>query len=157
MKQEIEWEIRPALLTEWDEAMQLAWDTFCDYLAKDYTPEGIRNFKDFVTDEPLKRMFVAGQYILYCAFVNHQMVGVVSVRERAHISLLFVDGTYHRMGIGKALLDCVGSYLQKFGEPGMTVNASLYATDFYHAYGFEDLRNTETRDGITYTPMVYRF
>lgn len=151
------WEIRPALLSEWEDAMALAWNTFDQFLADEYTPEGIRNFRDFVTDEPLKRMFVAGQYQLFCAFDHEKMIGMISLRERAHISLLFVDATYHRKGVGSKLLDCVKTFLTQTGEPGMTVNASTYASKFYHAYGFEDLRATETRDGITYTPMVCRF
>lgn len=157
MNQDKKWEIRPALLSEWEDAMLLAWRTFDRFLAEEYTPEGIRNFQDFVTDEQLKRMFVANQYHLFCAFADGHMVGIVSLRERAHISLLFVDSAYHRQGIGMRLLDYAGTFLKELKEPGMTVNASTYAVNFYHAYGFEDLRPKETKDGITYTPMVYRF
>ena len=42
--------IRPAYIDEWETAMALAWKTFLKFEAKDYTPEGVRNFEDFVTD-----------------------------------------------------------------------------------------------------------
>lgn len=150
--------IRPAYIDEWDTAMALAWNTFLKFEAKDYTPEGVRNFQDFVTDQTLKRMFIIGQYRLFCAFYGNHMVGIISVREHSHISLLFVEEKYHYHGIGRRLIGQVKEYLQnELEEPGMTVNSSPYAVEFYHKMGFQDLRPQETRDGITYTPMVNRF
>lgn len=150
--------IRPARLDEWDTAMGLAWKTFLKFEASDYTTEGVRNFEDFVTDEMLKRMFVIGQYKLFCAFYKNHMVGMITLRDTAHISLLFVEEKYHRQGIGRKLIACVRNYLvNELGEKGMTVNASPYGVGFYHKVGFKDLRAEETKDGITYTPMVVRF
>lgn len=151
-------QIRPAYIDEWDTAMALAWKTFLKYEAEDYTPEGVKNFQDFVTDQTLKRMFIVGQYRLFCAFYGNCMVGMISIREQAHISLLFVDSDYHCKGIGRKLCEQAKSYLRdELGEVGMTVNSSPYAVDFYHRIGFRDLRATETQDGIIYTPMYMRF
>jgi GNAT superfamily N-acetyltransferase len=150
--------IRSAYIDEWDTAMALAWKTFLKFEAEEYTPEGVRNFEDFVTDQTLKRMFIVGQYRLFCAFYGSHMVGMISIRECTHISLLFVEDKYHYNGIGRKLIEKVKDYLQmELGEQGMTVNASPYAVGFYHKMGFQDLRPQETRDGITYTPMVNRF
>lgn len=39
--------IRPAYRDEWDDAMALAWRTFMQYEACDFTPEGVESFQDF--------------------------------------------------------------------------------------------------------------
>jgi GNAT superfamily N-acetyltransferase len=150
--------IRPALIGEWEPAMELAWRTFLKFEAKDYTREGVRNFEDFITDPNLERMFVVGKYRLFCAFYEEKMVGIISLREKSHISLLFVDARYHCNGIGRQLVARAKYYLQtELGESGMTVNAAPYAVEFYHKMGFVDLKPQETRDGITFTSMIYRF
>ena len=45
---------------QWEDAMGLAWKTFLEFEAGDYTPEGVRSFEDFITDTGLKRMFLRG-------------------------------------------------------------------------------------------------
>lgn len=150
--------IRPARIDEWDTAMALAWKTFQKFEAADYSPEGVRNFEDFVTDQVLKRMFITGQYCLFCAFYDNHMVGMISVREQSHLSLLFVEERFHYNGVGRRLVEQVKRYLKdELGKSWMTVNASPYAVGFYHRLGFVDLRAAETKDGITYTPMINRF
>lgn len=85
------------------------------------------------------------------------MVGMISLRNETHISLLFVDGQYHRMGIGRGLIDYVSRYvLTEEGHDSITVDAALYATGFYHRLGFVDTDREQTRDGIRYTPMMRR-
>ena len=42
---------------EWEDAMKLAWDTFLIYEAPDYSVKGVHNFRKFVRDPLLKKMF----------------------------------------------------------------------------------------------------
>ena len=81
--------LRSAYRSEWDDAMALAWRTFMQFEACDYTPQGIESFQDFITDTVLYRMFVMGVYQLFGAYDNNQMVGMISLRDETHISLLF--------------------------------------------------------------------
>ena len=97
--------IRPAYRDEWDDAMALAWRTFMQFEAHDFTPEGVESFQDFVTDTVLYRMFVLGSYQLFGAYDNNKMIGMLSLRGETHISLLFVDEKYHRMGIGRGMIE----------------------------------------------------
>lgn len=146
--------VRPAYREEWDDAMALAWRTFMQFEAKDYTPEGIESFQDFITDTVLHRMFVMGSYQLFGAYDNSKMVGMISLRNETHISLLFVDEKYHRIGIGRKLIEYVSDYvLNEEGHHMITVNAAPYATGFYHRVGFIDTDTEQTNDGIRYTPM----
>lgn len=146
--------VRPARHGEWDDAMALAWRVFMKFEANDYTPEGIESFQDFITDSVLYRMFVMGAYQLFGAYDNGKMVGMISLRNETHISLLFVDERYHRHGIGRRLIQYVSSYvLNEEGHNFITVNAAPYAVDFYHRLGFVDTDERQFNDGIWYTPM----
>ena len=62
--------IRPAYRNEWDDAMALAWKTFMQFEAQDYTKEGIQSFQNFISDNILYRMFIMGGYQLFGAYDN---------------------------------------------------------------------------------------
>ena len=147
--------IRNLYQNAWEEATQLAWNTFMMFEAPDYEPEGVQNFRDFLKDPTLKKMFLAGEYQVWGAFDNRIMVGVVSIRNRSHISLLFVDRDHQHKGIATALLQALFSYAQSEMDVNeITVNAAPYATGFYHKIGFVDLAGEKVTDGIRYTPMI---
>ena len=152
----IPFEIRFACEDEWENAMGLAWKTFLEFEASDYPPEGIRNFEDFITDEGLKRLFLTGNYPMLTAYVGKKLVGIITLRNQMHISLLFVDKQYHRCGIGRMLVRSMAAYVgEELGKQRMTVNASPYGVPFYHRVGFRDLGPEKQQDGIIYTPMEY--
>ncbi|MBP3474976.1 MAG: GNAT family N-acetyltransferase [Lachnospiraceae bacterium] len=136
--------------------MALAWKTFLRFEADVYSPEGVRNFEEFITDTTLHRMFVMGVYQMFVALDQDKIVGMITLRNSTHISLLFVDEKYHRRGIGRALMKHLTNYLlSEVGADHVTVNASPYGVGFYHKLGFKDLRPEEVKDGIIYTPMKF--
>lgn len=155
---ETSYQIRSAYRDEWEDAMALAWRTFLRFEAGVYSAEGVQNFENFITDTTLYRMFVMGAYQMFVALDRDKIIGMVTLRDSTHISLLFVDEKYHRQGIGRALLGCLTDYMAKeMGIHKVTVNASPYGVGFYHRLGFQDLRPEEQRDGIIYTPMELKF
>lgn len=154
MEEESRYKIGFAKQEEWEDAMGLAWKTFLEFEAGDYSPEGIRSFEDFVTDTNLKRAFEAGNYQMMTVYDAGRMIGMITLRNKMHISLLFVDKAYHFRGIGKALIGHMATFVQKeFGSPRMTVNASPYGVPFYHKVGFRDTGPQKCQDGIIFTPM----
>lgn len=156
MASQIPYQIRSAYRDEWDDAMTLAWKTFMKFEANVYTDEGIRNFEDFITDTTLHRLFIMGIYQMFVALDRKQIVGMITLRNSSHISLLFVDEKYHRRGIGRALIEYLREYLlSEAGISKVTVNAAPYGVAFYHKLGFKDIRPEEERDGIKYTPMEF--
>ena len=158
MSGEIPYEIRFLNRDEWEDAMGLAWRTFLEFEGDVYPPQGVRSFEDFITDPALNRMFVMGAYQVMGAYHGKQMVGIVSLRNDRHISLLFVDKNYHRRGIGRALISALAEYAKKeMGQKLLTVNASPYGVEFYHRLGFKDLGPERQQDGIIFTPMVLDF
>ncbi len=153
---ETSYQIRSAYRDEWDDAMALAWKTFLRFEADVYSPEGVQHFEDFITDTTLHRMFIMGAYQMFVALDRDKIVGMITLRNSTHISLLFVDEQYHRRGIGRALMGFLTNYLlTEVGADYVTVNSSPYGVGFYHKLGFKDLRPEEEKDGIIYTPMKF--
>lgn len=153
---QILYQIRSAYRDEWDDAMALAWKTFLQFEADSYSMEGIKNFEDFITDTTLHRMFIMGAYQMFVALDHKQIIGMITLRNASHISLLFVDEKYHRQGIGRALIEYLREYLLSETDISrVTVNAAPYGVAFYHKLGFKDIRPEEEKDGIKYTPMEF--
>lgn len=148
--------IRPLRRDEWDMAMQLAWDTFLIYEAPEYEKLGINNFHEFVKGKELKQLFLLGEYEALGAFIDEVIVGIIGVRKRTHISLLFVEPIYHHQGIATSLIKTVANELRGKGYKEMTVNSSPYAVQFYHKLGFINVTGEVSADGIRYTPMTVR-
>ena len=147
-------EFRMAYERDWEPAMKLAWETFLIFEAKDYTEEGIESFRDFISDQWLKKMFIKGEYQMFVALENSKIIGFLTIRNKHHISLLFVDKDYHRKGIGRTLVEQVGEYLiTEVGVDYMTVDSAPYALEFYHKLGFWDLAPQQQKQGIIYTSM----
>lgn len=150
--------IRWAKAEEWEPAMKMIWRTFLKFEASDYSDEGIRNFLDFITDEKLFHAFLRGDYQMMVALDQGKIVGAASVRNRNHLSLLFVDEAYHKKGIGRRLLDRFCTYLeQELGENYMSVKAAPYAVGFYLKTGFKAVSPEEEIGGIRVTSMERHF
>ncbi len=150
------YEIRSVTDDEWPDAMGLAWHVFLLFEAADYSEEGVRNFYRFVTDGILFKMFKAGQYQVFGYFADSKLIGMISLRNINHISLLFVHEKYQNRGVARSLLGYVNNYLlTELGESKVSVDSSPYAVDFYHRMGFVDTGAEVTSRGIRYTPMEF--
>ena len=151
--QDIPYTIRWAEAQDWQPVMQLVWRTFMRFEAADYTEEGSANFQDFLTNGKIYRMFLKGQYPMLVALDGSRIIGQISVRCRNFISLLFVDESYHRRGVGRALIENMAVYLKDCGEVFMSVKAAPYAVDFYRKVGFHACAPEESFSGIRVTSM----
>ena len=146
--------VRPVYAEEYEDVMGLAWKTFLRFEGDLFSPEGIKSFQNFITNETLKKLFDTGQYPIFVAVYCNEIVGMLSLRCKTHISLLFVDEHYHYMGVGKKLMEYACTYIQKeLDEFKVTVHASPYAVGFYHKMGFTDMADEIEEDGVRYTPM----
>lgn len=146
--------IREAKRDEWEDAMSLAWTTFMKFEADDYSKEGVDSFLDFISDEKLYRMFLIGEYHVFVAVDDDKIIGVISLRARTHISLLFVDERYHHRGVGRNLVNYAAMFVREENKGRIiTVNSSPYAENFYRRLGFKDTDSEQQKDGIIYTPM----
>ncbi len=142
-------QIKTLELFQRDEALELVWKVFLKYEAPDYTKEGSEEFfKSIHDDEWLN------QIKMYGAYDKDRLVGVIATRnEGTHIALFFVDGEYHRKGIGRQLFQKI---LEDNKVNYMTVNSSPYAVPVYEKLGFEATDVEQVKNGLRFTPMKYQ-
>jgi GNAT superfamily N-acetyltransferase len=150
----MEYLIRKVEYEELDNAFSLIWNTFSEFVAPDYSKEGIDTFRvKFIESKDFKEHFKSGEQIMYGAYSKEKLVGVVSISENNHVSCAFVDKEYHRKGIASKLFSEIISILEEKQAERITLNASPYAVPFYHSIGFKDLNVQQNFNGILYTPM----
>ena len=150
----IPYEVRWAKTEEWAPAMKMIWKTFLKFEGEDYSPEGIQNFFDFISDDNLYRAFLRGDYQMMVALDENRVIGAASIRNYNHLSLLFVDEEYHYRGIGASIMNNLCEYLKnEAGEKYMSLNAAPYAVGFYRKLGFLATAPEEEYSGIRVTRM----
>ncbi len=148
------YEVRWARETEWTPAMQMIWRTFLRFDAKDYKKEGIRNFFNLITDDNLHAAFLRGDYRMMVAVEEGQVIGAGTLRNGNHLSLLFVEESHHRQGVGRAIMEGLSTYLkEEAGECYMSLLAAPCAVGFYRRLGFCEVRSEEEISGIRVTAM----
>lgn len=140
--------VRRLTESETPAALALAWEVFLAYEAPDYSPEGTEEFKHALHDES----YLAGlEY--FGAFDRDMLIGMLAIRKDAcHICFFFVDGRYHRLGLGTRLFECMKA---DYAGKGFTLNSSPYGLPFYRSLGFVNTDSEQTVNGIRFTPMVW--
>ena len=132
-----------------DEALELIWKVFLEYEAPDYTQQGVDEFFRSIHDEEW-----LNQILMYGAYYKDRLVGVIATRnEGTHIALFFVDGEFHRKGIGRQLFQRI---LEDNKVNSITVNSSPYAVPVYTKLGFETIDSEQEKNGLRFTPMRYQ-
>lgn len=142
--------IRKILKEEMKEALELVWRVFLEFEAQDYSEEGIKEFKNTIDDiNWIEARDFYGSYD-----ENNKILGVIATRDYTHIALFFVDGKYHKQGIGRKLFDKVKSFNDK---NYFTVNSSPYAHEVYKHLGLLDTDKEQCVNGLRFYPMKIEF
>ena len=133
---------------ETEAALKLAWKVFLGYESPVYTAEGTATFRRCLNNKE----YLAGM-AYYGAFNGEKLIGIIGIKpERKHICFFFVDGDYHRRGIGTAMFRHL---LNAYPGETLTLNAAPYGLPFYYSLGFAAAGEERTVDGIRFTPMIY--
>lgn len=141
------------------DALTLVNHVFEKYVAVGYSQQGQDTFHKYLENkyEEVSADLLSGKKKMWGYFIDDKIVGVISVRDISHISLLFVDENYHRKGIAKEMFAFLLSYLQDNfpEEKTVTVNSSPYAVQVYKKLGFVQTGNQIEKDGIIFVPLKY--
>jgi GNAT superfamily N-acetyltransferase len=127
---------------------------FDKYVGSDYSQQGQDVFHSFMQPEIILKRMSTGYSFAIVTLHDAEIIGCIEVKNGNHISVLFVDDRYHRLGVAKRLISLAiekASSTSSFNE--ITVNSSPYAVDIYKKLGFLQLDQEVERDGIRHIPM----
>ncbi|MCL2885081.1 MAG: GNAT family N-acetyltransferase [Oscillospiraceae bacterium] len=148
--------IHPAAPEDIRPALDLALRIFAKYEAPDYPSGAIEQFKaDCVENEDYIDNYISGRHLMFVALDNQKIIGIVCERGDGHISMLFVDGAYHRRGIATALMRQMVCELKLRGFDKITVNSSPYGLPFYQYFGFTSTASEQRENSFIFIPMAY--
>lgn len=140
-------EIKQLDNSRYQDAIALSLKVFTECGSDDFNAEGLETFKSFIYNDKL-----VNELVIFGAFENDMLVGILATKENgSHISLFFVDPTYHRKGIGRKLFEFIRINQR---AKRITVNSSSYAVKFYERLGFFKTAEKQESNGMRYTPMV---
>lgn len=148
-------EIKKAQLEDLEEISNLAKRIYLKYNSSLDTDEGISNILTFINyDNILMRTYIDGSLILKAMDIKkNTIIGFIEIRNYSHISLLFIDDKYFRLGIAKKLFEQVKDMMP---SDKYSVNSSDYAIEFYKKLGFVAVYdNIKVENGVHFHPMIF--
>ena len=143
-------------------ALNLALAVFMEFEAPVYSEDGIKRFiDDCIENEEYANTYISSKYFMMGAFGFDEntecdkIIGMIAAKGDNHISMVFVNKNYHRQGVATAIMKEIITTLRLKGADKITVNSSPYGLPFYHVFGFTDTDTEQTKNGLTFTPMVF--
>jgi GNAT superfamily N-acetyltransferase len=130
-------------------------NVFNEFVGIDYSENGKKTFKDYITPKNILERFNNKTSQFYVAKYINDIIGILEIKNKDHISLFFVKKEYHGKGIGKKLFD---NYIKTLKQDNngikvITVNSSFFAENIYSKMGFIKTNEIQEKDGIKYIPM----
>ena len=140
-----------------DAVSALVLSSFEEYIASEYTPLGLEEFRKYASAEALKERAIQDHFTVVASTADG-LAGMLEMRQNNHVALLFVDKPFHRKGVAHALLDyALGE--ARHHEPDaerVTVNSSRYGVPAYEKLGFRQTGPERAVNGIAFIPMAMR-
>ena len=139
---------RRLLSDEIKDATELMWDVFLQFVASEYSEEGIQAFRASLDDQERNAAMT-----WYGAFENGHLVGVLCMRKPQHIGDFFVRADFQGKGHGRQLF---ARMKEDYTDQHFTVNSSPYAVPIYQKLGFRAIGPEQVVDGLRFIPMEYK-
>lgn len=94
--------------------------------------------------------------INFIAIENNKIIGIIRGRTEK-ITNLYVDGTMHKKGIGRALVEKFEKEAINKGSKKIKIKASLFAIPFYQKLGYKKTTGIRKFIGFKTQPMKKTF
>ncbi|NEQ45287.1 MAG: GNAT family N-acetyltransferase [Leptolyngbya sp. SIOISBB] len=127
------------------------------FLAPEYSSEGVQEFHRYIQPSAFRSRGQTNHFSLI-SLEQDKIVGVIEMRGHNHVSLLFVEPEFQRLGIAKELLRRA-LQICRANEPRLSeisVNSLSYAVPIYERLGFRRAGERQVRNGIGFLPMVLK-
>lgn len=140
---------------EEEEISELVHRTFMEDIAPVYSREGVEEFTEYCRPSAIGLRARANHRVLVAEY-DHEMAGILEIRDFSHITMFFVEKGLQRQGIGRELLKLAITYCRTVNSRFMelTVYASPNAVTIYERLGFSPGREEQTVKGIRFLPMA---
>lgn len=140
---------------EYKRALRVVARSFNKLDAPDYSAYGRRSFFAYASYANFCYRQL-NNHLSFAAKVDGKLAGMLELRRQNHISMLFVDPEYTKLGCGRALIERAVEFVKTNNTfcARITVNASPYALAFYKKLGFLSTARLQDEDGFVYTPMA---
>ena len=147
--------IRMLTMGQLPEALFLANDLFERDMAPHVSAACTSSFHAFASEPVIQNMMQQGKLHMWGAFDdNDQLVGVSSMNDPYHISMICVKEDYRMQGISRELLAAMEQFGAMPGEKHpLTVNALTPTIPYFEHVGFSATRPALTTMDVTYQPM----
>jgi predicted GNAT family N-acyltransferase len=131
---------------------------FNEFVGKECSIEGNNKFKDDIKPQNIENRFINKNSQFFLAKAENEIIGMMEIKNKDHISLFFVKKEFQGKGIGKYLL---GHYLNKIknensGIKKITVHSPIYSEKIFSRFGFKKTNGMQEKAGIKYIPMKYK-
>lgn len=150
--------VKQIRLGEEIEVCNLVAKSFNEFIAPEFSDEGIEEFFKYSNPREFKKRSESG-YFSMVAKSQDKLAGMIEVKGDSHISMLYVDRAFHRKGIAKILvkqaLERISSEKGLSGD--ITVNSSRYAVPFYERLGFLQFEEEKSIYGVIHIPMIVKY
>lgn len=125
-----------------------------EFVAPDYTAKGNIFFYEYIQPEKILERFLAKNEIVITAKCDNKIIGVLDIKNKSHISLLFVEKSFQGKGVSSILLNEYLKRISSLDVREITVHASPYSVKIYEKLGFLSESEMLEENGIRYLPMT---
>lgn len=132
--------------------------TFNEFIAPEFSEQGIDEFFKYSNPRDFEKRSESG-YSSMLAEYDDRIAGMIELKGRSHISMLYVEKTFHKKGVAKELIRAALSNLslENHYDTDITVNSSRYAVPFYEKLGFIQFEEEKTIYGVIHVPMMVSY
>ena len=123
-----------------------------DFVVDTSQKEKAAVFFNTLTIDATRSRLESSQFQYFVCVSNDKILGVIALKDEAHVYHLFVDHELHGQGVARLLWDYVRA---KTHVGVITVNSSPFAVSVYEKFGFVQTDEMQYQDGIEFMPMEY--
>lgn len=150
------YQIRQATAKDIRPALDLALRVFMEYDSLDYGPEHTERMRLSIEERIANPdIYHSGNRLMFVAFDDKKVIGIIETYGNNRISLMFVDSDYQRQGIATELMSRMAYELKKSGFDSIVLNSSPNGLLFYKNFGFTIIETEKNINTPWKTPMSY--